>query len=214
MSIKKKMGLGIMAGALGVSLIGGGTWAAFNDVDGIKNSFAAGTLDLVADKESAFKFDIQNMKPGDWFTKDLVLENNGTLPINKIFLNTEKIGNDFDDKNELGMPEGTWENSEEDFLNQFSIVIKKEDGTEVYNNRLNNLLGTQTELTQTNDNVAGLDLVDKDHTFKVTIKFEEDNTLLGNGSRLHAQNKYQGEGTDLKFVFEATQMPGEDRSNN
>ena len=51
MGIKKKLGLGVASAALGLSLIGGGTWAAFNDAATINNHFAAGTLDLeVGDK--------------------------------------------------------------------------------------------------------------------------------------------------------------------
>ncbi|MCL6570669.1 MAG: M73 family metallopeptidase, partial [Bacillus sp. (in: Bacteria)] len=32
MSIKRKLGMGAASAALGLSLIGGGTWAAFNDM--------------------------------------------------------------------------------------------------------------------------------------------------------------------------------------
>ena len=31
MSIKKKLAMGVMTGALGLTLVGGGTYAAFND---------------------------------------------------------------------------------------------------------------------------------------------------------------------------------------
>lgn len=90
MSIKKKMGTGILAGALGLSLVGGGTWAAFNDVEAVDNTFAAGTLDLVTNEEALFN--VSNLKPGDYFTKTLELTNNGSLDINEILLGSEVSG--------------------------------------------------------------------------------------------------------------------------
>ena len=38
MSIKKKLAMGIATGALAVSMIGGGTYAYFNDVETCKNT--------------------------------------------------------------------------------------------------------------------------------------------------------------------------------
>ena len=46
MSIKKKLAMGIATGALAVSMIGGGTYAYFNDVEANNSNFAAGTLDI------------------------------------------------------------------------------------------------------------------------------------------------------------------------
>ncbi|HLR61590.1 MAG TPA: TasA family protein, partial [Lentibacillus sp.] len=43
MGIKKQMGMGIMSAALGLSLIGGGTYAYFSDSEQTQNTFAAGT---------------------------------------------------------------------------------------------------------------------------------------------------------------------------
>ena len=51
MSIKKKLAMGIATGALAVSMIGGGTYAYFNDVETSENTFAAGTLDLAVNPE-------------------------------------------------------------------------------------------------------------------------------------------------------------------
>ena len=46
MSLKKKLAMGIATGALAVSMIGGGTYAYFNDVEVNNSTFAAGTLDI------------------------------------------------------------------------------------------------------------------------------------------------------------------------
>jgi spore coat-associated protein N len=88
MSIKKKLGLGVASAALGISLVGGGTWAAFNDTATINNHFAAGTLDLEVGKvNSAANFDLGNMKPGDSVKRVFTLNNAGTLAIKEVLLN-------------------------------------------------------------------------------------------------------------------------------
>jgi spore coat-associated protein N len=215
MSIKKKMGMGILAGALGVSLIGGGTWAAFNDVETTSNNFYAGTLDLQVGAATTFNFNISNLKPGDYFTKQLVLSNGGSLNINDILVHANKLSG-FTNKDEIGLETkiGTNAglNTEDDFLSQFNVVIKKSNNTVVYNGSLANLVNAPVdELTGTDANIIGL-AAGATETFDITVTFVKDNTLFPN-SRLHQQNKYQGEQSNLQFVFEATQMPGEDRSN-
>jgi spore coat-associated protein N len=88
MSIKKKLGLGVASAALGISLVGGGTWAAFNDTATINNHFAAGTLDLEVGKvNAAANFDLGNMKPGDSVKRVFTLNNAGTLAIKEVLLN-------------------------------------------------------------------------------------------------------------------------------
>lgn len=87
MSIKKKLAMGIATGALAVSMIGGGTYAYFNDVEVSNNTFAAGTLDLAVNPETII--DVNNLKPGDWMYRGFNLENNGSLDISKVLLTTE-----------------------------------------------------------------------------------------------------------------------------
>lgn len=48
MGMKKKLSLGVASAALGLALVGGGTWAAFNDIKSKDATFASGTLDLSA----------------------------------------------------------------------------------------------------------------------------------------------------------------------
>jgi spore coat-associated protein N len=220
MSIKKKMGLGIMAGALGVSLIGGGTWAAFNDVETTSNTFAAGTLDLVVGEATKMDFTVTNLKPGDTFTKRLVLSNNGSLDINQIKIHATKEENGWKNEDELGLETkigpGAGLNTEEDFLSQFKVWISPENTNDyVYEGTLAALtsgVGVD-ELTNTDANTVGFAAGSVDKVFDVKVEFVEDSTTFED-SRLHKQNKYQGESSKLKFVFEATQMPGEDRSND
>lgn len=88
MSIKKKLGLGLASAALGISLIGGGTYAYFSDTAvSSPNTFAAGTLDLAVNPEVMFT--INNMKPGDKMLRQFTLSNSGSLAIDKVTLNTE-----------------------------------------------------------------------------------------------------------------------------
>lgn len=87
MGIKAKLGMGIATGVLAVSMIGGGTYAYFNDVEATTNTFAAGTLDLGVNPTTIINVD--NLKPGDWMNRTFKLENNGSLDISKVFLTTE-----------------------------------------------------------------------------------------------------------------------------
>jgi spore coat-associated protein N len=223
MSIKKKMGMGILAGALGVSLIGGGTWAAFNDVETTDNSFNAGTLDLVVGNTSTLNFNISNLKPGDYFTKKLFLTNNGSLSINDIKVHALKLtgtANSWSDVPNADTTVGTVTNTEDEFLSQFNIEIKKTSGgAVVYNNTLAHLVSATGigELTGTASAVGAPAVEGLAPTasieYDVKVTFVQDPTTFPN-SRLHVQNKYQGEKSNLQFVFEATQMPGENRNNN
>jgi spore coat-associated protein N len=87
MGFTKKVSQGIMSAALGLSLIGGGTFAYFSDSFGTQNTFAAGTLDLAVNPNVVVNVD--NIKPGDEIYREFTLENNGTLDIYKVLLNTQ-----------------------------------------------------------------------------------------------------------------------------
>lgn len=94
MSIKKKLGMGVVTAALGLSLIGGGTFAYFNDTATIHNAFASGTLDIKINQASnhsgyPVNFDIQNMRPGDIYKRLFALQNIGSLAIGDVFLTME-----------------------------------------------------------------------------------------------------------------------------
>ncbi|URM32345.1 CalY family protein [Cytobacillus firmus] len=92
MSLKKKIGMGITSAALGIALVGGGTFAYFSDTATADGSFTAGTLDLAVNPETVIN--IENIKPGDWMNKTFYLENNGSLDISEVILNSTYTVND------------------------------------------------------------------------------------------------------------------------
>ncbi|MCP3739744.1 TasA family protein [Rossellomorea sp. BNER] len=87
MSLKKKLGLGVASAALGLSLVGGGTYAYFSDTATSTNTFAAGTLDLSVDPQEIINVD--NIKPGDTMLRSFELVNGGTLDIKNVVINTD-----------------------------------------------------------------------------------------------------------------------------
>lgn len=127
MSVKRKLAMGALSGALALALIGGGTLAAFNDVEAFDNRFATGTLDLevelgdeVDGQQVHGNFDLSNLKPGDSMTRTFKLINAGTLAIQHVLLHfdQEEIAKSF--KGQEGV---TWE----DFLKQFQVTVFRVD---------------------------------------------------------------------------------------
>lgn len=60
MGIKKQLSMGIMSAALGLFLIGGGTYAYFSDSETTNNTFAAGTLELSVEPTTVMMWTISN----------------------------------------------------------------------------------------------------------------------------------------------------------
>jgi spore coat-associated protein N len=87
MSIKKKLGLGIGAAALGLSLIGGGTFSYFSDTAVQASTFSSGTLDLTVNPTANVEF--KDIAPGDYIPRAFKLVNNGSIDIKKVNLKTE-----------------------------------------------------------------------------------------------------------------------------
>lgn len=79
--------MGVASAALGLSLIGGGTFAYFSDKEVSNNTFAAGTLDLAVNPKTII--DIDNLKPGDSVKKEFLLQNKGSLAIKDVKLATK-----------------------------------------------------------------------------------------------------------------------------
>lgn len=198
MDLKKKLGVGVLTGALGLSLIGGGTWAAFNDVEETTNSFAAGTLDLGIEGGS---FDVTNMKPGDTIDRTVTVSNNGSLNINQVLVDISSSGWEDEDVLDMGIT-----NTEGDFLSQFEATLSW-NGHELASGTLEELVNLSHYETP---EIPEILHAGSSYNLDVHIEFVEDDTLV-DGSRLHEQNKYQGEGVTLTFDFEATQEPGEAR---
>jgi spore coat-associated protein N len=93
MGIKKKLGLGMVSAALGLSLVGGGTYAYFSDKATIHNGFAAGTLNLDLKKAWDFpmNFDLSNIQPGESYERQFVLKNSGSLAIEDVFMGVSNV---------------------------------------------------------------------------------------------------------------------------
>ncbi len=86
MSLKKKLAMGIATGALAVSMIGGGTYAYFNDVEVSKNTFCSWYAGFIAMSPKTAIINVGNLKPGDTMKRTFKLKNNGTLDVSKVLL--------------------------------------------------------------------------------------------------------------------------------
>lgn len=164
MSIKKKLGLGVASAVLGVSLVGGGTWAAFNDTATINNHFASGELDLVVGKSGTkpISFDLTNMKPGDNVQRIFKLNNAGTLAIKEVLLTT--TASNFVDGGDAS--------TQADFLSQFVINFAQVDGESTNWEPRNNVVKSGQTLTLA-------DLVDGSYTSKIKTEY------LGAGNKIN-----------------------------
>jgi spore coat-associated protein N len=230
MTIKKKLGMGVATAALGLTLVGGGTWAAFNDTATVNNHFAAGTLDLEVGKSGTkpINFDLANMKPGDNVQRIFKLNNKGSLAIKEVLLNTT-AGNFVD---------GTLNSTQEQYLSQFVINFAAVDGESTsweprnqivksgseltladlvagpvaYESKINSaFLATDgskrinlAPLTTTDTTRRGIPVTptDSDDVF-IQITFKND--LTKTDGKNFDQNKFQGDKVDFFFNLEATQ---------
>lgn len=204
MNLKKKLGMGIASAALGISLIGGGTFAYFNDVVETNNTFAAGTLDLGVNPDVIVNID--KIKPGDKISKSFKLENNGSLDISKVFLTTDYTQS------------GSNLKADSDFGKHIIVhFLKNEDKASILGD--SNVITSKTLFELKNmspdavKNVSptffgwqggeqsGLPSGQKDNMF---VKFE----FVNNGDD---QNEYQGASLQLKWKFDAQQTDGTNR---
>ena len=97
MSLKKNLITGVVSATLGLSLIGGGTYAYFSDQIVTNNTFATGTLDLAMQPTTSLNLD--NLKPGDKILKKFNLTNSGTLDIKDIVMKIDYTVNDLKQNN-------------------------------------------------------------------------------------------------------------------
>ncbi|MBP1948181.1 TasA family protein [Virgibacillus litoralis] len=206
MNIKKKMGTVILAGALGLTLVGSGTFAAFNDVEKIDNTFTAGTLDLALTGQEKTSFEFSNLEPGESFNKTITLKNNGSLAIKEILLSSMVVEGSWTDETNQKLPDNGV-NTMGDFLEQFNVLVKQGE-TKVFNGTLADLnsdkviMGSEGTALDSGANVSidiEISFVNKDKKYPDSLFIE--------------QNKFQGERINLDLIFEATQMSGGDRSN-
>ncbi|HEU5139288.1 MAG TPA: TasA family protein [Bacillales bacterium] len=233
MGIKKQLGMGVATAALGLTLVGGGTYAAFNDVATVNNHFAAGelNLDVGAKGTKPISFDLSNMKPGDNVQRIFELNNVGSLAIKEVLLNvTAKNFND-----------GTENSTRYQFLNQFVIDFMAVDSESDNWEPRANVVKTDETLTLADlvydnystkiksdylskdgrINLAPLTVasgseesmgipvnpVDSDDVF-IQITFKNNPDKKANGE--YVQNKFMKDSIDFFFNLEATQWEGID----
>ena len=235
MNIKKKLLSGMLCLMMGVSLIGGGTWAAFNDMEAVANTVQAGTLDFGTGSATEL-FKISDLKPGDEMTRSITLRNDGTLDINQVFLKATNM-RDWKDKDVLGLQKKTGistigNNTTNEFLQQFQLKItKKANGKQevIFGGDGKSTLYTLNfltapplqnkptffEITKTDDNTVGLA---KGETieYEFYLKFKDDKEKIkvpgkGKDTPFYKQNRFQGEEITFDLIFEATQMKGNTR---
>ena len=195
MSLKKKLGMGVATGALGLSLIGGGTFAFFSDKAETNNTFAAGTLDLNVDPTTIVNVD--NLKPGDTIKRDFTLENKGSLDIKKVLLKTDYSVVDAKGDNK------------EDFGKYIKVTFLKnvdKHETIVKETTLDKLKGDT--LTAVDNDLSAWFWDEKGisagNSDEFTVKFE----FVDNKKD---QNQFQGDKLQLKWTFDAQQTAGTDR---
>lgn len=192
MGFKKRLGMGIMSGMLGLSLIGGATYAYFSDTETTTNTFAAGTLDLSVNPTVII--DVDNLQPGDSMPRTFELINNGSLDIKDVTLKTDYTVID---------AKG---NNTEDFAKHIQVEF-------LYNlDKLNEVVyeTTLADLkNMTPDAIAqnifipiigekGLAVGSLDD---LVVKFN----FVDNNSN---QNQFQGDSLNLKWTFIANQTEG------
>lgn len=127
MSIRKKLTLGAMSATLGISLIAGGTFAAFNDIERVTAGVAAGELKLDVREWAGkpYTFEVSNLKPGDTMTRELNMVNVGTLAIKDVLMAVESV--EFTDylpqEGEPGYSAGAGANTAIEYLDQFRVSV-------------------------------------------------------------------------------------------
>lgn len=194
MGIKKTLGLGVASAALGLSLIGGGTFAYFSDTAESTATFAAGTLDL--NTNPAEIVNLSNLKPGDIAVRNFTLQNNGTLDIKELKLATAYTVNDAGSNN-----------GAQDLGDHFKVKILDSSyvsgsiaGHVVSEISLKDLKSNANYDLITSGVVPGGISAAQSKVLKVAFEF------VDNGQD---QNIFQGDGLSLTWTFNAKQGAGE-----
>ncbi|MGP4040710.1 TasA family protein [Gracilibacillus sp. D59] len=203
MSLKKKLGLGVASAALGIALVGGGTYAYFSDSAEATSTFAAGTLDLSVDPTTIINVD--NIKPGDWMNRSFELINDGSLDISEVTLGTDYTvtdaeGNNVEDFGDHIRVNFFW-NGDKAFLGPLS------PDQVVFQTTLSELKDMSPDTVANNvfvpwvEERGGLSTGDSDTLY---VQFE----FVDNGED---QNEFQGDSLELTWTFTGEQEAGEER---
>lgn len=240
MTLKKKLGLGVASAALGIALVGGGTWALFNDVEKLEARYGAGILDLKVDDITTTGINLSNLKPGDVFEKEFELDAIGTLAIKDVLLNVKwKNFNDYTGSND---PDIGGRNSAEEFLSQFTITVLSigTEGGNGYKKDIVKNVNLLDFINMTNgggkpatgfiddtyyDKESGrINVVTKtgpdgryhglpvnpDDQDKIKFIIKFNDPDEKDENGVQKQNKFQGDSITLEFIFEARQWGGLD----
>ena len=195
MSIKKKFGMGVMSAALGLTLVTGGTYAYFSSDVTTENTFAAGTLDLSVEPTTII--DVDNLQPGDSIVRDFELQNNGSLDIERVTLETDYRVIDVDGDNT--------EDFGEHIQVEFLYNADKLDEV-IYETTLAELKDMTPEAV--NEHIFYPALGEKglpvDEVDDLVVKFN----FVDNDED---QNQFQGDSLELEWTFVADQVDGEDK---
>ncbi|MGG0892727.1 TasA family protein [Cytobacillus horneckiae] len=195
MGFKKKIAMGAMSAALGVALIGGGTYAYFSDTVTTNNTFAAGTLDLAAEPLEIINVD--NIKPGDSILRSFELQNNGSLDIEKVLLNTDYTVTDANGDNT--------EDFGEHIVVEFLYNADKLDEV-IYETTLAELKNMTPEAV--GESVFYPLLGEKGLPVGTIDDLVVQINFVDNGED---QNQFQGDALQLEWMFTATQTAGEQK---
>lgn len=221
MSLKKKLGLGVASAALGLALIGGGTYAYFSDTAVQTNTFASGTLQLSVDPE--VNVQLNNIKPGDWTIDNFELVNDGTLPIKYVSLNTaysvtknngdtvtNALANKYADAIKVKFLKNTTGNRDYDVILETSLLELRDMTPEDLATKLNRERkytviplpwGGSVTIPNGWENIEYEGIgVGESHDFQVKFEFEDSGV---------AQNDLQDLNLNLTWTFEAMQEDGE-----
>nr|WP_276561151.1 biofilm matrix protein CalY [Bacillus paramycoides] len=196
-SLKKKLGMGVASAALGLSLIGGGTFAYFSDKEVSNNTFAAGTLDLTLNPKTLVNID--NLKPGDSVKKEFLLKNSGTLAIKDVKLATK-----------YSVKDAKGDNAGEDFGKHIKVKFIwnwDKQSEPVYETTLAELQTLDPDVVAKDvfapewSEKGGLEAGSEDYLW-VQFEFVDDGK---------DQNKFQGDSLNLEWTFNASQTDGEEK---
>ncbi|TYS85316.1 CalY family protein [Rossellomorea aquimaris] len=200
MGIKQKLGLGVASAALGLALVGGGTYAYFSDSAEANATFAAGTLDLNAAPTTIINVD--KIKPGDWMNRSFQLKNDGNLDIAEVLLKT-----DYTVTNKAGAAPNS-----EDFGKHIRVNFlwnaDKVGNSVIFQTTLDQLKNMTPDAIKQNifypwlGEKGGKLAAGTSDTLVVQYEFVE------SGSD---QNQFQGDSLQLKWTFEGKQGAGQER---
>lgn len=195
MGMKRKLGAGIMSAAIGLSLIWGGTYAYFSDSEETTSTFAAGTIDLAIEPTKIVEID--GLNPGDSISRTFQLQNNGSIDIKEVLLETDYTVDDADADN----TEDFGEHIEVEFLYNIDQVNEV-----IYETTLAELKEMTPEAISEEVflPIIGEDGLEAGTEDDFLVKFN----FVDNGED---QNEFQGDSLDLEWTFNAMQRDGEDK---